>query len=339
MKSLKNVLILILISIISASASADIYINICDKGLVGLAIARQLTTNGPAEVTCDKVSADAISSLRYLYIGSANKLVIPANSFLGLNLPNLKQVRVHTDFYSEITIFDNAFAGLSSVTDLEVGPGPLTSLTAKTFAGLKSLQRLGLEFNFSSIPVNAFSELPVLEKLFLAGNKLNSVSDGAFSGMGQLKVLDLRWNQLATIPSKAFSGLSSLEELYLDHNQLTSVPEAAFANLKSLKALKLDHNNITSISDNAFVGLTSLESLNLELNSVSSISTNALSGLTSLFKIDFYNNHITAISSHAFSQLIALKYLNLSYNPIEKISRSDIGISQEVYVIGKSVEP
>ncbi|XP_036405630.1 leucine-rich repeat-containing protein 3B [Megalops cyprinoides] len=76
-------------------------------------------------------------------------------------------------------------------------------------------RRLYLDFNLlTTVPTNAFLELPLLNELDLSHNELVQLEPGAFRGLGgSLQFLDLSSNRLMTLNPEAFEGLQSRANL------------------------------------------------------------------------------------------------------------------------------
>ena len=66
----------------------------------------------------------------------------------------------------------------------------IASVAAGAFAGLRSLRHLWLDDNaLGEVPVEALRELPALQAMTLALNRIRHVPDRAFSGLSRLVVL------------------------------------------------------------------------------------------------------------------------------------------------------
>ena len=113
------------------------------------------------------------------------------------------------------------FAGLTSVTHLNLAFNELTTLPAGVFAGLAALTELYLDFNdLTMLPDSAFAGLPALTTLKLEDNELTALPSDVFDGLATLEILNLAKNGLTTLPSDVFDGLATLETLDLSVNEL-----------------------------------------------------------------------------------------------------------------------
>ena len=117
------------------------------------------------------------------------------------------------------------FAGLSSVTDLDLYSNRLSELPTGVFNGLDSLRGLSLYYNqLSELPAEVFDGLSSLTWLSLSSNQLSELPDDVFDGLPLLTVLYLDSNQLRELPAGVFDGLSSLNWLWLDGNPGAPIP-------------------------------------------------------------------------------------------------------------------
>ena len=117
------------------------------------------------------------------------------------------------------------FAGLTSLTILNLGSNGLTSLPEGIFSGLAELAELNLGTNeLEPLPEGAFAGLTALEDLQLSSNDLSSLPEGLFSGLTALTILRLQNNALNALPEGLFSGLTALDQLDLDGNSTDQLP-------------------------------------------------------------------------------------------------------------------
>ena len=175
------------------------------------------------------------------------------------------------------------FAGLTSLTLLNLSRNTLTSLPEGIFAGLGELTELNLSANqLESLPEGAFSDLTALTILYLSLNDLSSLDAGLFSGLTALDDLFLNDNNLDSLDAGLFSGLTALGNLYLNDNALESLPEELFSGLTALTWLYLNGNALESLPEELFSGLTALTWLYLNGNALESLPEELFSGLTAL---------------------------------------------------------
>ncbi|KGL83553.1 Negative regulator of reactive oxygen species, partial [Tinamus guttatus] len=161
------------------------------------------------------------------------------------------------------------------------------------FLGSQGLHVLSLADNLLftnySVTAAAFSALPALRKLDLAGNDLN-----------ENMVSVLLWN------------LTSLESLSVARNIIMRLDSSTFANLTQLLELNLERNYIFEI-DQAFEGLQRLQRLNMAYNYIPCI---AEFDLTQLRVLNMSNNAIEWFLTAESNDLFELEVLDLSHNQL-----------------------
>ena len=162
----------------------------------------------------------------------------------------------------------------------------ITSLQKGDFAGLTSLTILNLSQNsLTSLPEGAFDGLVKLRYLSLVGNSLTELRAGEFTGLTALENLLLSLNDLSSLPEAVFSDLTALDDLHLNTNDLSSLPEGLFSGLTALVNLELTDNDLNALPEGLFSGLTALEELTLNGNDLDSLPEGLFSGLTALTKL------------------------------------------------------
>ena len=122
-----------------------------------------------------------------------------------------------------------------------VGQG-ITTLKEGDFAGLTSLTELNLSSNgLTSLPAGIFSDLTAVTGIGLETNSLAALPEETFAGLATLIYINLATNDLTAIPAGAFANLP-LTELHLSHNDLTSLPDGLLSGLTGLTAFSLNSN-------------------------------------------------------------------------------------------------
>ena len=175
------------------------------------------------------------------------------------------------------------FAGLTSLTLLNLSQNSLTALPEGIFAGLAELAELKLNGNqLQSLPEGVFDGLLKLQRINLVSNSLTELRAGEFTGLTALADILLSHNDLSSLPEELFSDLTALEELWLIGNDLDSLPEELFSGLTALGLLYLSDNDLNALPEGLFSGLTALESLKLDGNDLSSLPEELFLGLASL---------------------------------------------------------
>ncbi|NWY06746.1 NRROS regulator, partial [Nothoprocta ornata] len=176
---------------------------------------------------------------------------------------------------------------------LSLSKNRLELIEPGAFLGSQGLHVLSLADNLLftnySVTAAAFSALPALRKLDLAGNCLS-----------EDMVSVLLWN------------LSSLESLSVARNLIMRLDSSTFTNLTQLLELNLEKNYIFEI-DQAFEGLQKLQRLNMAYNYIPCI---AEFDLTQLRVLNISNNAIEWFLAVESNDLFELEVLDLSHNQL-----------------------
>ena len=196
------------------------------------------------------------------------------------------------------------FAGLTSLTVLNLSRNTLTSLPEAIFAGLAALTELDLGNNqLASLPEGVFEELVNLESIVLGGNSLTELRAGEFAGLTALEDLTVAFNNLSSLPDGVFSDLTTLGGLRLNINDLSSLDAGVFSGLTALTALELSYNNLTSLPDGVFSDLTALTSLRLSGNALGPLDAGLFTGLTALATLELSSSNLSSLPDGVFSDL------------------------------------
>ena len=119
----------------------------------------------------------------------------------------------------------------------------ITALKPGDFAGLTSLTLLNLSVNqLTALPAGIFSDLTAVTRIFLDANQLASLPAGVFAGLTKLTVIALTGNSLTRIPAGLFADQTGLADLTLEGNRLTGLPDGTFAGIAGLSFLDMDAN-------------------------------------------------------------------------------------------------
>lgn len=167
-----------------------------------------------------------------------------------------------------------------------------------------------------SIPDEAFSGLPNLERLDLSRNNISSSGIGpkAFKFLKKLTRLNMDGNNLKEIPS----GLpSTLEELKINDNNLQALDEESLSDLSQLVTLELEGNNLNEINVNplVFKPLKSLSYLRMGRNKFRIIPQGLPDAIEELY---LENNQIEEITEFCFNHTRKINVIVLRHNKIEE---------------------
>ncbi|KAI4891513.1 hypothetical protein NFI96_004367 [Prochilodus magdalenae] len=159
-----------------------------------------------------------------------------------------------------------------------------------SFSRAENLSTLELTHSgITELGSHAFSELRVLRRLDLSGNRLVLIHPEAFFILGSpLQQLSLRgslYNSTSVtdlITALRWGALSSLLELDLSGNRLVLLPPGSFSPLPSLRRLVLANNSLVAVYSGTFSGLERLQELDLRSNAFQAVSLEALRELEKL---------------------------------------------------------
>ncbi|XP_012138324.1 uncharacterized protein LOC100882867 isoform X1 [Megachile rotundata] len=275
-------------------------------------------------------------------------------NLIGIELSGNMLSSISVDTFSglEDTLLslDVSFNGLTSIDELstrklvslDLAGNRLTRIPPETFAQLRSLEFLNLSSNplyggfppvfpsslltldvsrtgLSILPAILFRNLESIERISVAGNRLEMIDQATFSDLQNLSRIDLSDNRIEHIENGAFVGLIGLYELYLRGNGLTSFAGEYFDTGTGLEILDLSNNRIDRLSPTAFAIHPRLRELDLSGNRFIRFPTDYLKPLQFLEMLDLSENALSRVDEFAFARLGRLRVLNLASNRIESV--------------------
>lgn len=191
---------------------------------------------------------------------------------------NLKELVLRQNAISVIEGLDT----LVNVEEVDLYMNQITLVPSDAFAHNKRMLKLDLSFNqLRSISEFPSSNFPVLEELYLIGNKIKNMDPIAIPS---LKLLELGDNRIRVMEN--LDHLPSLESLWLGRNKLEQIQN--LESLVKLKSLSLQSNRITSIS--GIDHLHKLEELYLSHNGITVMD--GIENLGNLKVLDLADNRI-----------------------------------------------
>ena len=179
----------------------------------------------------------------------------------------------------------------------------------------QGLKELDVSFNaLRSVRARSFEKHVSLQRLSLAGNRIERLFEGSFSGADDLRVLDLRGNRLVALPGRVLTHLRRLTTVHLQNNRLSVLPPRVFSGLEKLVVLNLSANRLTDLPE--FRQLNSLQMLDLSHNQLSHLPPNALVSLSNLVELNISHNQLVTLFGGSLVRLRGLTVLRLDHNQL-----------------------
>uniref|UniRef100_A0A669F6H2 PH domain and leucine rich repeat protein phosphatase 2 n=1 Tax=Oreochromis niloticus TaxID=8128 RepID=A0A669F6H2_ORENI len=173
-----------------------------------------------------------------------------------LNLPRFSQLKSLNLSHNRLGVFPECVCEILTLTELNLSCNSLRAIPVQ-IGNLQSLQTLSLDGNhLSSLPeemgglfqlnslglsFNSFSHVPAVlerlsavDKLAMAGNRVESLDLCTLVRMSHLKNIDLRLNGLRWVKSENLEVVSQVTQLDLRDNCLESLDLSSVCNLETL---------------------------------------------------------------------------------------------------------
>lgn len=216
-----------------------------------------------------------------------------AVSEVGSSFKGLMGIRILDLSYNSISrVKDNAFALAFNLEELHLSNNFITCIPAYVFFSCLNLKVLNLKNNLLSsingksvsqnttltvidLTENLFTELsratfpfhlPMLEKLFVSKNQIESLEDNIFSHSNLLTEIHLKDNKIVSITANTFGNLPHLRILNFAGNLLKNLTEEVFGGSKNLEYIFLEDNEIEALGGGIFTHLLKLKIVNLTNN-------------------------------------------------------------------------
>ena len=186
---------------------------------------------------------------------------------------------------------------------------------------LKNLRTIDLDDNHitGKLPSCMFSDLPLLEEIYLSRNHITGYISDLFSSMSSLKALTLSGNDLTGTLPPSLGRIKTLRVLSLDRNLFNGAIPESFASLRNLEILDLSNNRLSSLPSSwstVWHPPKSLHILMLQNNKLHGKLPSRLLRAHSLRWLDLSSNFI---SGHLFAMdgmFPKMTYFNVSTNQL-----------------------
>uniref|UniRef100_A0A3P8NEZ0 PH domain leucine-rich repeat-containing protein phosphatase 2 n=1 Tax=Astatotilapia calliptera TaxID=8154 RepID=A0A3P8NEZ0_ASTCA len=261
-----------------------------------------------------------------------------------LNLPRFSQLKSLNLSHNRLGVFPECVCEILTLTELNLSCNSLHAIPLQ-IGNLQSLQTLSLDGNhLSSLPdemgglfqlnslglsFNSFSHVPavlerlsVVDKLAMAGNRVESLDLCTLVRMSHLKNIDLRLNGLRWVKSENLEVVSQVTQLDLRDNCLESLDLGSVCNLETLHCQR---NQLGTLTLSGFTLRMLHASSNRESNRASSSYRNLLEYLPDwvcdcrkIEMLDITRNLLSELPSRLLNSL-SLRKLLTGYNRLQRV--------------------
>jgi Leucine-rich repeat (LRR) protein len=157
------------------------------------------------------------SQIEAISLQSYNIVVIEANAFSELKIPNLWKLDILS--CDVLTIRRNAFNGLQDLLSLHLDNNNIETIEAGAFFGLSKLKSLSFQHN-----------------------KLKTLESGMFEGLVNLNLLNLNDNLLTSLKPKVFEKAQSLTTIIVKENWIETLDRSILEGLNKSARLHVGKN-------------------------------------------------------------------------------------------------
>lgn len=259
-----------------------------------------------------EMAFDTLKKLRSLNLSFNPLKTLQKNIFQqGLPLSSLYLDNCEIQFIENGTFF-----GLNNLKLLSLKNNSLKArdLLSVNIPGLKYLT---LSFNvLDYLPVETFTQLPLLEVLYMEHCNVEHIFEGTFRHNRNLLRLNLAQNIISTIPSVLFELHNSVMEFNISNNFLDFVPYNTFENFTNVESLDLADNLIPKIELCGFEKLTKLKYLVLRKNEIKALTMSKKTEYPYLTLFDISYNKLDHLPHFIFDIFPNIQNINISYNEI-----------------------
>ncbi|KAB1273417.1 PH domain leucine-rich repeat-containing protein phosphatase 2 [Camelus dromedarius] len=254
----------------------------------------------------------------------ASKVVSQRISTVDLSCQSLEEVPEHLFYSQDITYLNlrHNFMQLERPGGLDtfykyVGDslqtlcldGNLLTTLPEELGNLQQLSSLGISFNnFSQIP-EVYEKLTMLDKVVMAGNRVEVLHLGVLNRMSHIKHVDLRMNHLKTMVIENLEGNKYITHMDLRDNQLTDLDLSSLCNLEQLHC---ERNQLRELTLCGF----SLRTLYANSNRLTAVNVYPVPSL--LTSLELSRNLLECVPDWA-CETKKIEILDVSYNLLTEV--------------------
>ncbi|KAI6230312.1 Chaoptin isoform X1 [Aphelenchoides fujianensis] len=239
--------------------------------------------------------------------------------------PEVLEIRRLSIWNSQMTSLPAGIFAKVRPQDLSISLSSLATIRPHAFDEIADrLHNLTLNGNLLQDVYSSTFQLPVLQHLSLANNKLEALDLTAFRGMPFLRTIRLQKNRIRNILPRPgyFFHLKHVELIDLSDNRIETVGRLSSNGLPALKTLNLANNRISRVGKYLHEDAPASEELNLNNNTLQNIS---LSNLPNLRRLSLNRNQFAEWKKIELLDLPMLHTLQLDKNRLSSIQNGDLG--------------
>ncbi|XP_028303082.1 leucine-rich repeats and immunoglobulin-like domains protein 1 isoform X2 [Gouania willdenowi] len=223
---------------------------------------------------------------------------------------------------------------------LNLGHNKLSSIPPEAFANLPNLRELRLDHNdLTSIPDLGQAASKIVS-LYLHHNRIRVIDGRRSRELVSVETLDLSNNDITELRGPCFPAGLQIRDLYLGNNKIGHLELGVFDHLGStLQVLRLSRNRISQIPVRAFQ-LPKLTQLELNRNRIRQVEGLTFQGLSSLEILKLQRNSISKLTDGAFWDLAKMKVLHLDHNNLTEVNSGSLyGLTslQQLFLSNNSI--
>jgi Leucine-rich repeat (LRR) protein len=167
----------------------------------------------------------------------------PILGFIGLSTNRLTFIHQTSFIGTRLQGIDLADNLLTVINPMWLAP------ISNTLMGLDLLNN-----RITSVSSNTFASLRHLEALVLNYNRIENIPDDAFDALVNLNLLSLGHCGLSSLNPRWFQNLSNLTDLFLPSNEVAELPAGIFSPVNALRLLDIYDNRLETLSAQSFGG-------------------------------------------------------------------------------------